>query len=464
VLSKIVVQAKVPDHRSPMLSPDDADLARRDRAIPGLATLFDNEAFIAALHSQLPGINVQGVRQIYVHYKPGRRCLVLYRIQANGTELLAYADAYGPDAQVKLPKVRELHTAVSPLGFGAQILEATDTAFYVFPTDRKLRSLRRLAEPDDRMKLLRRVFPEQSEYCKGTFQHLRYKPERRYVARLDTPAGPKALIKFYNPARYAAAKAGMLAFKSRGALGLAPGAGCSDQDHVLAFEWLSAQHLHTLLIESDVTADEKAAALELTGAALAELHAQTPDGLRHRTRENELMRLQAQANTITQLCPELTPTVEQLVPRITAQLSELQHVIRSLHGDFYDQQVMLGSDGTAIILDIDQAELGDPAADLGLFIAHLEREELRNTLSAQEVGAFSDALIQGYCDVCRSQESAAIHLYTAIGLLYLAAEPFRYREPEWPAQIEAMLMRTDKLLAVGSHLDGRSSSHARSGR
>jgi aminoglycoside phosphotransferase (APT) family kinase protein len=160
------------------------------------------------------------------------------------------------------------------------------------------------------------------------------------------------------------------------------------------------------------------------------------------------MRLQAQANTIAQLCPELTRTVERLVQRIAAQLSELQPVIRVLHGDFYDQQVMLGSNNTAIILDIDQAELGDPAADLGLFIAHLEREELRNKLSAQEVDTFSDALIQGYCDVCRSQESATIHLYAAIGLLYLAAEPFRYREPDWPERIAAILSRADTVLDI----------------
>jgi aminoglycoside phosphotransferase (APT) family kinase protein len=242
------------------------------------------------------------------------------------------------------------------------------------------------------------------------------------------------------------AKAGMLAFKSRGALGLAPGAGCSDQDHVLAFEWLSARHLHTLLFESDATAGEKTAALELTGAALAELHAQTPGGLQHRTRKIEVMRLQAQANTIAQLCPELTHTVERLVRRITTQLNGLQPVIRALHSDFYDQQVMLGSDGTAIIFDIDQAELGDPAADLGLFIAHLEREDLRNMLSAQEVGTFSDALIQGYRDVYRSQESATIHLYAAIGLLYLAAEPFRYREPDWPERIAAILSRAKTVL------------------
>ena len=429
-----------------MLSPGDADLARRDRAIPGLAMLFDNEAFLAALRSQRPEINVQGIRQIYVHYKPGRRCLVLYRIQTDGSEVLVYADAYGPDAQIKLPKAHELHHAVSPLGFGAQVLEAADTAFYVFPTDRKLRSLRRLAEPDTRIKLLRRVFPEQPEYCNGSLQHLRYKPERRYVARLDTPGGHKALIKFYNPARYAAARVGMQAFKSCGALRLVPGVGCSDQDHVLAFEWLSADHLHTLLFDSAVTAGKKTAALELTGAALAELHAQTPGGLRHRTCEDELMRLQAQANTVVQLCPELTRTVERLVRRITAQLSECQPVIRTLHGDFYDQQVMLGNDDTAIIFDIDQAERGDPAADLGLFIAHLEREALRNTLSEQEVAMFSDALIQGYRDVYRSQESATIHLYAAIGLLYLAAEPFRYREQDWPEQVAAILIRADTIM------------------
>lgn len=427
-----------------MLSADDAELAQRDRAIPGLAMVFDNEALVAALHSQRPRINIQDIRQIYVHYKPARRCLVLYRIQVDGSELLAYADAYGPDAQVKLPKARELHNAASP--FGTQVLEATDTTFYLFPTDRKLRSLRRLAVADTRIKLLRRVFPEQPEYFNGTLEHLRYKPERRYVARLDTADGHQALIKFYTPAGYAAARVGMQAFKSRGALRLVPGAGSSDHDHVLAFEWLYADQLHTLLFDSAVTAGEKTAALELTGAALAELHAQTPAGLQQRSHNHELTRLQAQANTITQLCPQLSRTVERLVQRITALLNKLPPATRTLHGDFYHQQVMLGSDNRAIIFDIDQAQRGNPAADLGLFIAHLQREELRHTLSAQQVAIFTDALIEGYRSVYRNQESAAIQLYAAIGLLYLAAEPFRYREPDWPQRIAAILLRADTVL------------------
>jgi hypothetical protein len=39
-----------------------------------------------------------------------------------------------------------------------------------------------------------------------------------------------------------------------------------------------------------------------------------------------------------------------------------------------------------------------------------------------------------------------MHLYTAIGLLYLAAEPFRYREADWPERMTALVQLADNIL------------------
>jgi hypothetical protein len=430
-----------------MLSPADADLARRDRTIPGLATVLDSDAFLAALRSHLPGLGLRGIHPTYVHYKPLTRCMVAYRITTADAELIAYADAYGPDAKVKLKKAYEIQrNTAGPHGPGALVMEDLATAVYFFPTDRRLNVLRHLASADKTRKLLRMLFPGQKALKEGTLHPLRYKPERRYVARLDTAQGPRAVVKFYTPAGYTAAKAGAQAFVSRGALRLARTAGYSDRHHILAFEWQPGRLLRDILVAGEVRQTDKAAAMQLTGAALAELHAHPAGGLGQRTHEAELRRLRAQAATLEQLCPKLSHAARRLVRRIVARLLETPAAALALHSDFYDQQVLI-TDDAAMILDLDQTEIGDPAADLGLFIAHLERAELQNRLSAETLEMLADTLVRSYRQARPGPPTpATIRLYTAIGLFYLAAEPFRHLEPDWPERIAALLSRADKVL------------------
>ena len=432
-----------------MLGAADASLARRDRAIPGLSTVLDADALVAALHAAYPELGIQRASPFYAHYKPGTRCIVAFRMTTAdaGSELLAYADAYGPDAAVKLPKAQDLaqrHTG--PLGQDALLLDTCDVALYVFPTDRRLGVLRRLAQPDKRANLLRRLFRKQPEYGNSTLQHLRYKPERRYVALLETADGRRAVIKFYNAKGYREAKRGAQAFSSRGALRLVPCAGYLDEHQVLAFDWQPGYSLHNLLCEIGGGDSGKQKALENTGAALAELHGQTPGHLEQRTRDAERQRLDAQAVTVAQLCPELREMASRLVRDFATRLEDTPLAEVALHGDFNAQQVLIGNDPRATILDLDWAVRGDPAADLGQFVARLEREVLRGVLSSAQVGLFADALVEGYGSVRVAPAAVSIQLYTAIGLFYLAAEPFRYREPGWPEQIEALLARAGAIL------------------
>lgn len=428
-----------------MLSSGDADLARRDPAIPGLATILDSDAFLAALRSLLPGVSLRSIRPNYARYKPMTRCLVGYRIETADGELVAYAGAHGPDAAVKLQKARELQSTEGPYGPAALVMDDCATAVYLFPTDRRLKALRRLASAGETRNLLTKLFPRQSALHDGALHLLRYKPERRYVARLDTAQGAQAVLKCYTPGGYAAAKAGAETFVSRGALRLARSAGYSDRHHILAFDWQAGRPLQDILADSGVALSGKIAAVRLTGAALAELHAHPAGRLPQRTREAELRRLQAQAVTVENLCPQLARSARPLVERIASELEATPAITRALHSDFYDQQVLI-TDDAAIILDLDQTELGDPAADLGLFIAHLERAALQDRLSAETVATLADTLVQGYHEAGPGPTATAIRLYTAIGLLYLAAEPFRYREPDWPERIAALLSRADSVL------------------
>ncbi|MEN8207499.1 MAG: phosphotransferase [Pseudomonadota bacterium] len=428
-----------------MLSQGDAALVRRDRTIPGLATVLDSDAFLAALRLHMPGVDLQSIHPDYVRYKPLTRCLVAYRIKTADTELVLYANAYGPDATVRLKKAHELHHTNGPHGPGVLVMESRATAVYIFPTDRRLKALRHLTSASETRKLLQQLIPQQPALHDGTLSLLRYKPERRYVARLDTAQGPRAVVKFYNPAGYAAAKTGAMTFVSRGPLRLARTAGFSDRHHILAFEWQNGQLLRDILVDSEATATDKAAAMQLTGAALAGLHAHPAGSLGLRSRDGELRRMQAQAVTLEHLCPALARPARRLLRRITTRLQDTPASSLALHSDFYDRQVLI-TDDTAMLLDLDQVELGDPVADLGLFIAHLERDALQDRLSAETVGMLTDALLQGYQQVRQGSMSAAIRGYTAIGLLYLAAEPFRYREPDWVERTAAILSRADKIL------------------
>src|SRR5438132_4612505 len=88
-----------------MLSLADADLARRDRALPGLAILFDADEFAARLGRALDSTNLTAA-VTYVKYQPGRNCLVGYQLRVGSALVPVYAIAHRRDASHKLDKAR----------------------------------------------------------------------------------------------------------------------------------------------------------------------------------------------------------------------------------------------------------------------------------------------------------------------------------------------------------------------
>ncbi|UCH47063.1 MAG: phosphotransferase [Betaproteobacteria bacterium] len=432
-----------------MLSRADSKLVGREHSMPGLATVLDAEALAAAWRAKDPAIGIERLSPYYAHYKPGTRCLVGFRISKADCpgELLCYAAAYGPDAASKLPKAREMAQGKSSLAHNSMvILEDIDTVVYTFPADRRLKGLERLASPQPRGNMLRRLLYKQPDYAEATLQTLRYKPERRYVARLDTPEGRRAVVKFYDAPGYRTALHAVQAFASAGASHLAPCTGHLDTHRVLAFDWQPGSTLQTLLSGPDTADNQRTQALELAGAALAGLHAQRPGNLPRRTRDTVRARLRAQAGTIGQLCPELNAVAASLAQDLAVRLDHTPFLPAALHGDFNAEQILIDNDGRATILDLDWAHLGDPAADFGLFLAHLERLALRGAPCSGQIDRYRDALTRGYGRQRNLPGAAAVAFHTAIGLFYRAAEPFRYRETGWPELIGALLARAREIL------------------
>src|SRR4051794_18359888 len=96
-----------PARRWIMLSPADADLVRRDTALPGLAMMLDPGAFAEALCATARTARPDMARITYVRYKPGTSCLIGYRMEWPDQAADVTATACSSAARDKVTKARE---------------------------------------------------------------------------------------------------------------------------------------------------------------------------------------------------------------------------------------------------------------------------------------------------------------------------------------------------------------------
>ncbi len=313
----------------------------------------------------------------------------------------------------------------------------------VFPADLRLAGLQGLQSAAERRQLLMELLPDQPDLWQADVRCLRYRPERRYVAELFTSGGKRVLLKFYTQKSYLRGKSNAVAFGSDGSLRVARLLGCSDRDGLLAFEWLPGRLLMDLVTGGE--ADDGTVAA--VGAALAVVHKQNAKGLQVRRREAEAEELRLIAEEVGFVLPQLADQVGELAERLGGQLTDAPLLDCPLHGDFSANQVLVDGPGMAVI-DFDMARRGDPAVDLGNFIAQAERYALRGELAVGRVEWLRSALLEGYCRATDGPPPARTGLYTAVRLLWRARYPFRTREPECLQRTESLLDRVEEILRM----------------
>ena len=424
-----------------MLSPPDADLVRRDPALPGLAVLLDPEAFVAALGSVLPKADGATAQITYIRYKPGTSCLVSFRLEEAGSAYDLHAKAYPLGAEDKL---RKAHAASSDGGRAEAdrlVWEDRGITVALFPHDRDLPALARMGNPETRRGLLRKLFPDRPGLWEGTPKTLRYKPERRYVAQVSDPGGAAVTVKIYTEAGYSAAQLATRTIASPRPLKLARLMGRSVRHRILAFQWIQGRPLREALAMTGYDPG----VMERVGQALAVLHAQDPGGLPSLGRGTEADYLWASARALGFVCPHLSDRAHRLAARLAADLAGESLAGRPTHGDFHPDQVLL-CDRRVAILDLDEAIRGDPASDLGLFLAHLDRDTIEGLLPPGRVDPFRESLLQGYREVTSAPSPSRVDRYHAAGLLRRSLYPFRRHEAGWPDRTEAMLDRAECIL------------------
>lgn len=427
-----------------MLTSADQTLVDRDAALTGLRTALDPDALVAALKPHWP--EVEGGTATYVRYKPGVNCLVAHRLVVDGRFVEVYAKTYRAEDRAKLEKAR-LRAREQGFGDGVIDLPEAGVVVYVFPHDAKLRVLGKLTDDRERRRLFRRVFPQDQGLRAATPHLLRYKPERRYVARLDVDGEPRAVLKAHGSTRFERLRHTPRAFKSEGDVHIAERIGHSDRHGILAYEWLPGRLLNQAWLDGDPIESDA----YRVGGALATLHGQSGKRLHPLERAVELRHLEAVAASIKPLLPETAPHAFDLAARLADRLRGLPVVHRPLHGDFYGKQVLLAPERVNV-LDLDGSVKADPALDLGNFIAHLERDRLRHGVAGERVEALREPFLAGYFDRADADDVAErLSVYAAIRLFLLVPHPFRFREPDWSERTTALLDRVEVLL--GEHVE-----------
>jgi hypothetical protein len=423
-----------------LISPDDTELAAGDPELPGLATLLDEGALTAALRKKLPHLAVGEARSTYARYKPGKSCVVAYRLRVDGVDRDVYARA-----ETRESFTRRVASGVlgDPRASAPTVVLAEAAAVVrAAASDRRLPVLAELQDRTARRELLATALPDLAAAWPAVPETVRYWPERRCTARLVADGGPVVALKAYADAAYPRARGAAVAFPRQTSVRLPRLLGRSDCGRLLAFEWLPGRPLAEAIgaPEFDVST------LAPVGAALAGLQAGSAPSLPRTHPESRIGFIAQRLAWIAAVCESQAKLTERLRERLSAALAGPSAAIGPTHGDFSPTQILVDGDQLSII-DLDDAALDDPGIDLASFVAHLERRTVSGELAPQRRNSLAAALIDGYrAAIGRDLDLPRLRCLVAAELVGRAPGAFRRREPRWRAGIAALLDRAQQIL------------------
>jgi Ser/Thr protein kinase RdoA (MazF antagonist) len=180
---------------------------------------------------------------------------------------------------------------------------------------------------------------------------------------------------------------------------------------------------------------------KLAARWLARLHTAHPlDELKVRTVEHEIGKSLRWLDAVQpHVSPELQARLTRACDRLSRYLAAPPAAeLCTIHRDYYYANLLW--DGERIwAIDLDQLRIGDPALDVGHFLAHLD------FLAYRDTGAFTTYTQQGEVFLAAYREApgapavdARLPLYRAYTFLKLAATEVRRARPGWRESAEAV--------------------------
>jgi Ser/Thr protein kinase RdoA (MazF antagonist) len=167
------------------------------------------------------------------------------------------------------------------------------------------------------------------------------------------------------------------------------------------------------------TGSARTAGHRSAGLALARFHACRIPGLEPYGVGDELHLLRCWLSFAADLRPDLVALLAFKIDHLArdARLCASFEPV-PIHRDFHDKQVIV-SDSRTTLIDFDTVRSGDPAQDLGNFLAHLHLDVVNDPIEPERTTEWQ-AFIEGYQSVANLPPAASIDWHRRATLLRLA--------------------------------------------
>lgn len=411
-----------------MLGPADLALVERDRELPALPLLLDTAALSEWLTWQT-GEDCR-VHPGRLRYKPGTSCVLAFTLERgpHGERAACLARTYPASLAHKIEK----SLVKAPSGAVIAAEHALPLLVTDLTGDRDVVALASLGG-GRRDELLHRLLPGHDDLAAARLRTLRHNPERRWVGLLESDTGEPVVLRahrrggFEHHVRAYAVLSGASAPTPRLL-------GRSRRHALAAVEWVPGREL-----DLATAAPQQ---VKATGAALARLHAESSHRLPRTGVEDQVDSVRRAAAQCAHLQPRLAGEARGIAEEVVARLHRLGSHDALLHGDFSTDQVVVGDDGAATLIDLDAATRGDPVIDLASARAVALVHHPDGVPGALEL------LLAGYQELRPLPAPTALAVHTAAQLLRRAGEPFRSRAPRWPEQMSRVLALAQRELAA----------------
>jgi hypothetical protein len=179
--------------------------------------------------------------------------------------------------------------------------------------------------------------------------------------------------------------------------------------------WLQA-HVSGTPVETHLLSGNHSVLASRIAAAAAKLHATPLVIQRAHTFDDELKILRERLSAASAQQPQLAPRILAVLAACERSAQQLAAPLaRLIHRDFYPAQILV-EPSRVWLLDLDLCSMGDPALDIGNFVAHVEELSLRTFGDAARWKKFEADLIAEYLGRANETTREQIDAWTFLSL------------------------------------------------
>jgi len=394
-----------------------------------------------------PGQHVAAVTIEDIRYEAGNQCEVLYSLQCGTPTVGHYQRAVVTFANENtLGRIYQHHyagersPAAGPTPCPVVFLPESGCLIEFFPRDWGLPGLSQVIDPEKMAALLAQVGPAAEGAGRlATVEVLRYRLHDRCVLRytmeaLDGGAPREVIGKVHKSGALAvqAAQIQSLLQPQAAAYGIIIPKPLKvvEEWGFLLMERVPASTLKPV-VEQAQAPQQLTGVMELAAATLASLHRLHFESQKVRSLQTTLEALHRKAASLHLVAPLLAQQVDTLLQQI-AQLGARCPTVAPpfVHGDYSPAQLLLDKDQIAVV-DFDSSLLGDPASDVGKFMAKLHRAAVFSRAGDEFRQLATYFLSEYQARLPENRVAERIHLFLSVGLVRRALRAFERHPYEY---------------------------------